>query len=277
MIICLPNCDYQLTTYSWPVTSSIVGPVEEASRSGPLRAILPMEVVMVSMYVTPIASSLMMWLVLTVEIPGVTTSQMGMVPMGASRSTSTSFGIHKQAITPEKPHSRVGGCTSTSACTGEEGLGGVGVLGGEAGGFMGINQESQLDPTFSLKALDGWGISLAATTGQDGCSTFSHPINLGALSSRAGSSAQCNLGMSAVERVFGLFSFSFSGRATPQKTSSSVKERYHFTSSLSSYTLTTNNHGPPPVGRLFSSAQCWRALAYTNTFSLGISLISLHA
>ena len=63
----------------------------------------------------------------------------------------------------------------------------------------------------------------------------------------------------------------------PQKISSSVKERYHFTSSLSSNTLFTNKHGSPPAGRLFCSAQCWRALAYATTFSLGISLMSLHA
>ena len=67
---------------------------------------------------------------------------MGMVPMGASRSTSTSSGIHKQAITPEKPCDRVGGHMSTNACTGKEGLGGVGVFSGEAGDFLGIIQES---------------------------------------------------------------------------------------------------------------------------------------
>ena len=78
----------------------------------------------------------MMWLALIVEIPGVATSPMGMVPMGASRSTSTSSGICKQAITPEKPCSRVGGCMSTNTCTGEEGLGGGGVLSREAGGLM---------------------------------------------------------------------------------------------------------------------------------------------
>ena len=79
---CPPNGNYQLTIYSWPVTSSIIGPVEEASESGPLRVTLPMEVVMVSMYVTPVASSLMMQLVLIVEILGVTISPMGAVPMG---------------------------------------------------------------------------------------------------------------------------------------------------------------------------------------------------
>ena len=67
------------------------------------------------------------------------------------------------------------------------------------------------------------------------------------------------------------------GEPPPQKTSSSVKERYHFTSSLSSNMLFTNKHGSPPAGRLFCSTQCWRALAYATTFSLGISLISLHA
>ena len=143
-----------------------------------------MEVVMVSMYVTPVASSLMMWLVLIVETPGVTTSPMGMVAMGAWRSTATSSGICKQAGTPEKTCGGVGGHMSANACAGEEGLGGVGVLGGEDGGFMGIIWESWLDPTFGLEALDGWGISLVATTGWDGCSTFSHPKNFGALLSR---------------------------------------------------------------------------------------------
>ena len=51
--------------------------VGKVSRSGPLRAILPMEVVMVSMYVMPVTSSFMMWLELTLEIPGVTTSPNG--------------------------------------------------------------------------------------------------------------------------------------------------------------------------------------------------------
>ena len=46
---------------------------------------------------------------------------MGMVPMGGSRSTSTSSGIRKQAITPKKPRSGVGGCTSTNAWDSEEG------------------------------------------------------------------------------------------------------------------------------------------------------------
>ena len=88
---------------------------------------------------------------------------------------------------------------------------------------------------------------------------------------------QCALDKLVAQGVCRLSSSSFLGRATPQKTSSSVKERYHFTSSLSSKMLLTNKHGSPPAGRLFCSAQCWRALAYATTFSLGISLMSLHA
>ena len=103
IINCLPNGSYQLTAYSWPVISSIMGPVEEASESGPLRATLPTEVVTVSTYIMPVTSSITMQLVFTLEIPGVATSPMGMVPMGASRSTSTSSSICKQAITPKKP------------------------------------------------------------------------------------------------------------------------------------------------------------------------------
>ena len=103
---------------------------------------------------------------------------------------------------------------SANACIGKEGLGGMWGLSGEAGGFMGIIWESWLDPTFGLEDLVGWGISLAATTGQDGCNTFSHPKNFGALSSRAGSSAQCTLRTPVAETVFRLSSSSFSGRAT---------------------------------------------------------------
>ena len=96
-----------------------------------------MEVVTASIYVTPVVSSLVMQLVLMVVIPGVTTNPMGMVPRGTSRATSTSSGVCRQAVTPAKPHSRVSGHMSANACTGKEGLSGVGVLGGDAGGFTG--------------------------------------------------------------------------------------------------------------------------------------------
>ena len=204
------------------------------------------------------------------------TSPMGMVPRGASRATSTSSGVHRQVVTPAKPCSRVGGHRSANACTGEEGLGGMEVLSGEARGFTGTVWGGWIDPTFGLEALDGWGISPAATTGWNGCRTFSHPKNFGPLLSGVDSGMHGALGTSA-ERVFRLSSSFLLGRATPLNTSSSEKERYHFTSSLNSITLSANKHGWPPAGRFFSSTQCWRALAYATTFSWGISLISLHA
>ena len=132
---CPPNGSCQLAIYSWPVTSSIVGPKDEAPESGPLRATLPMEVVTVSMYVMPVASSLMTQLMLTIDILGATTTPKGMVPRGSSRATSTSSGVSRQAITPVKPCIRVVGHTSANACTDKEGLCGVEAFGGEAGGF----------------------------------------------------------------------------------------------------------------------------------------------
>ena len=107
-----------LAVYTRLVISSMVGPVGQASGSGPLRVTLPMEVVTVSIYVMPVNSSLTMWLERTLEIPGAVTSPMGIVPTGASRSTSTTSGVCKQAVTAEKPHGGVGSCTSTKACVG---------------------------------------------------------------------------------------------------------------------------------------------------------------
>ena len=85
--------------------------------------------------------------------------------------------------------------------------------------------------------------------------------------------------MGHLNRARGLwtFLFFFFGEGHPQKTSLLVKERYHFTSSLSSRTLFTNKWDSPLAGRLFCSAQSWRALAYATTFSLGTSQMSWHA
>ena len=121
IVNCPPNGSYRLTVYTQLVISSMVGPVEQASGSGPLRVTLPTEVVMVSIYVMPVISSFTMQLELTLEIPGVVTSLMGIAPTGTSRSTSMSSGVCKQAITPEKPCSGVGGCTSAKACADGEG------------------------------------------------------------------------------------------------------------------------------------------------------------
>ena len=141
---------------------------------------------------------------------------------------------------------------------------------------MGIIQGICFAPTFSLGVLVSQGISPVATTGWDGCNTFSHPANFGALLSSIGSGMQGASGKLAWPGVCGLSSSSSLGRATPQKTSS-VKERYHLTSSLSSKTLLASKWDSPLAGSLFCSAQCWRALVYATTFSLGTSRMSLHA
>ena len=42
--------------------------------------------------------------------------------------------------------------------------------------------ESRWDLPLSLKIQVAWGVSLAVTMGQGGCSTLSHPLNFGVLS-----------------------------------------------------------------------------------------------
>ena len=121
LAICLLNGDFQLAAYWQSVTSSTVGPMGKASGSGPLMATLPMEVLIVSTYVMPVISSFTMQLELTLEMPGVTTSWMGMVPTGNSRSTSMNSGVCKQAVTLEKPHTGVCSHMSANACVGREG------------------------------------------------------------------------------------------------------------------------------------------------------------
>ena len=61
---------FQLVSHSWLLMSSMVGPVEVAFRSGPQRIILLTEVVTVSTYVRPVASSITTWLELMLGIPG---------------------------------------------------------------------------------------------------------------------------------------------------------------------------------------------------------------
>ena len=185
-----------------------------------------------------------------------------------------SSSIFKQAFTPKKPCGGVGGLTSTNALAGGEGSGREGAFGRWIGDLTGVICESGWDLPLGLEVWVGWGISHAVITGQDGCSTLSHPTNFRVLSLGCGSGTGGVFGTSVGEEVVELFSSSASGTATPQKTSSSVKVRYHFTSSLSSNTLFANKWGSPPVGRSFCSAQYWRALAYATTFSLGTSLMS---
>ena len=93
----------------------------------------------------------MMWLVLMVDILGVTTTPMDMVPRGASEATSNSSGVRRQAVTPAKPCGGVVGCTTANACTGKEGFGGVGVFDGEAGSFTGTVWGAELVPLLALR------------------------------------------------------------------------------------------------------------------------------
>ena len=90
-------------------------------------ATLPMEVVTMSPYVTPVASSFMIWLMLMVEIPGVTTIPMGRELWGASEAISNGSSVCRQAVTPVKLHGGVIGQMTANSHTGKEGLDGVGV------------------------------------------------------------------------------------------------------------------------------------------------------
>ena len=169
------------SSYTQLVTSSIVGPMDEVSGSVPLRATLPTEVVTVSIYVTPVASSLMMWLMLMVEILGVATTPMDRVLWGASKAISDGSCVCRQAVTPAKLHGGVIGQTTANAHTGEEGLDGVRVSSRGARGLCGLPQGNQIGPPLGVGVLDGWEISPAVTTGHEGCRIFSHPKNFGSL------------------------------------------------------------------------------------------------
>ena len=81
-----PNGRFQSASYSLSVMSSIVGPGAFGFSEvvSPLITILLMEVVMVSTYVRPVASSLTIQLDLTLEIPGAITSPMDRVCPGTS-------------------------------------------------------------------------------------------------------------------------------------------------------------------------------------------------
>ena len=78
-----------------------------------------------------------MWLILMVEILGVTTTPMDRVSWGASEAISNGSGVHRQTVTPAKLHGGVIGRMTANACTGKEGLDGVGVSNRGAGGFVG--------------------------------------------------------------------------------------------------------------------------------------------
>ena len=144
-----------------------------------------------SIYIIPITSSLMMQLVLMVEIPGVATTPMDMVPWGTSEAISNGSGVRRQAVTPTKLCGGVVGHMPVLARrvwmgweSSIEGLEALLVQPWRAGLVL----------LSGLKALHGGEISPAATTGQEGYRIFSHPKNFGLLS----------VGNSGVQGILGM-------------------------------------------------------------------------
>ena len=205
-------------------------------RSDLLRMTLPTEAVTVSMYTSPVVLSLTTRLELTLEMPGVITSPMDIVPAGISWPTSTTSGVFRQAVTLVKPRGRVGSHLNANALAGGGDAGGDGAFDKQSGRLIGNIRVSCQALPLDFGIGDGWGISPAANTGRDGCSTFSHLAYFGAFFSSVGFGTGCASGtlvvpgvsvivvMSAVAGTMGQLS-SFSGKSTPLKNSSSVKDR----------------------------------------------------
>ena len=115
--------------------SSIVGPSLDSVLP---MTILPMDVITVSRYTSPVLSSFTTWLEQMLDMPGFNTIPMDIMPTGMSQSTSTSSGVLKQAVTPAKPRGSVGGLTNAKALAGGGDLGGDEALGVLGGGLMGV-------------------------------------------------------------------------------------------------------------------------------------------
>ena len=115
--------------------SSIVGPSLDSTLP---KTILPMEMIMVSRYTSPVVSSFTTWLELMLERLGFDTNPMDIGPTGIPWSTSTYSGVFKQVTTPAKPRGGVGGLTSASVLASRGDLGGDGAFGGLGGGLMEI-------------------------------------------------------------------------------------------------------------------------------------------
>ena len=123
-------------SYSWSVMSSIVGPSLDSMLP---MTILPMDVVTVSRYTSPVLSSCTTRLEETLDMPGFDTIPMVIMLTGMFRSTSTSSQVLKQAATPAKPQGSVDGLTNANALASGGDLGGdeaLGVLGGVLKGMV---------------------------------------------------------------------------------------------------------------------------------------------
>ena len=142
----LPNGEFWSVSYSQSVMSSIIGPMGEAFGFRLLRMILPMKVVTVSTYVTPVTLSLTTWLELMLDIPGA--SPIDRVSMDTSS-------IFKQAVTPAKLCGGVEGFTGANAPADGEGSDGEGISGRWMGDFTGFICENGWDLPLSLEVWVG--------------------------------------------------------------------------------------------------------------------------
>ena len=140
----------------WSVISSMTGPSFKPDMP---RMTLPMEVVTVSMYTSPIMSSWTTQLELTLEMPGVNTSLMDIEPTGISRPTSTTSGVFRQAVTLVKPWGRVGSHFNANALAGGEDAGSNGAFGKQSCRIIGIVRVSCLILPFNFGMVAGLGIS----------------------------------------------------------------------------------------------------------------------
>ena len=169
-------------------------------------------------------------------MPGVITSPMDIVPTGISWPTFMTSGVFRQAITLAKPQGRVGSHLNANALAGGGDAGGSWAFDKQSGSIIGVIRVSCQALPLNFGIGDGWGVSPAANTGWEGCSTFSHLAYFGAIFSGVGFDTGCTSGTlvvpgilvvavtSAVVGTVGQLS-SFRGRLTPLKTSSSVNDR----------------------------------------------------
>ena len=107
---------------------------------------------------------------------GFDTIPMAIALTGMFWSTSTSFGVLKQAATPAKPQGGVGGLTNANAWAGREDLGGDEALGVLGGGLNGVVLVVQRTLLFACSTVVGWGTSPVAITGWEGCNIVFHPV-----------------------------------------------------------------------------------------------------
>ena len=150
-----PSAQWQIfseASHDWSVMSSMMGPSFESDL---LRVTLPMEVVTVSMYTSPIVSSLTTQLELTLEMPGVDTNPMDMVPTGISHPTSMTSGVFRQALTLAKPQGRVGGHFNANALAGGGDAGSNGAFDKQSGGLIGIVRVSCWAIPLLVSPLEG--------------------------------------------------------------------------------------------------------------------------